>query len=225
MPGAERQVVRGVADGAFDLGFVGTRVFDTLGVRSFQALTAPMLIDSYPLERAVVGSGIPRQMMTGLGRLHVTGLAVLADGLRKPIAVVHPLLGPQDWSGITFATFRSGGQQQAVRALGARVSNLFGDPLNAALRSGKVAAFEKNLLTDQINQMQTIAPYVTANVNLWPQTLAVIANPARLATLTPQQRGWLRQAAGDAAARSTALANTDQHLMGSLCTSGARFAR
>src|SRR5262245_10717479 len=76
-PAAEQQVVRGVAAGTFDLGFVGTRIFDTLGVRSFQALTAPMLIDSYPLERAVIGSGIPRQMLAGLGRLRVIGLAVL----------------------------------------------------------------------------------------------------------------------------------------------------
>jgi TRAP-type C4-dicarboxylate transport system substrate-binding protein len=223
-PGAEQQVVHGVAGGAYDLGFVGTRIFDTLGVKSFQTLTAPMLIDSYPLERAVIGSGIPRQMMAGLGRLRVTGLAVLADGLRKPIAVARPLLRPRDWSGITFATFKSSGQQEAIRALGARVSNLFGDPLNAALLSGKVGAFEKNLRTDQINQMQTMAPYVTANVNLWPQTLAVIANPGRLAKLTPQQREWLQQAAGEAAARSTGMVDTDQRLMDSLCGSGARFA-
>jgi TRAP-type transport system periplasmic protein len=216
-----------VAAGTFDLGFVGTRVFDTLGVNSFQALSAPMLIDSYPLERAVIASSIPRQMMARLGRLRVTGLAVLADGLHKPIAVAHPLLSPRDWSGITFATFKSGAQQEAIRALGARVSNRFGDRLDAALRSGKVAAFEKNLLTDQINlqlSQQAIAPYVTANLNLWPQTLAVIANPARLATLTPQQRAWLQQAADEAAAHSTSMVDTDQHLMESLCKSGARFA-
>ena len=188
-PDAEQQVVHGVAAGAFDLGFVGTRIFDTLGVRSFQALTAPMLIDSFPLQQAVIGSGIPRQMTTGLDRLRVTGLAVLADGLREPIAVAHPLLGPRDWSGITFATFKSDSQEQAIRVLGARVSNLFGGPLDAALRSGKVQAFEKNLLIYQFRQMQIMAPYVTANLNLWPQTLAVIANPARLAKLTPQQRG------------------------------------
>ena len=192
-PDAEQQVVHGVAAGAFDLGIVGTRIFDTLGVRSFQALTAPMLIDSFPLQQAVISSGIPRQMTTGLDRLRVTGLAVLADGLRKPIAVAHPLLGPRDWSGITFATFKSDSQEQAIRVLGARVSDLFDGPLDAALRSGKVQAFEKNLLIYQLRQMQTTAPYVTANLNLWPQTLAVIANPARLAKLTPQQRGWLRQ--------------------------------
>jgi TRAP-type C4-dicarboxylate transport system substrate-binding protein len=226
VPDAEQRVVHGVAAGAFDLGFVGTRVFDTLGVRSFQALTAPMLIDSFPLQRAVIGSGIPRQMMAGLGRLRITGLAVLADGLRKPIAVAHPLLSPRDWSGITFATFKSDSQEQAIRALGARVSNLYGPPLNAALQSGKVQAFEKNLLVVQLLKMQTMAPYVTANLNLWPQPLAVIANPARLAKLAPQQRGWLQQAAGDAAARSTGIFTTaaSQHLVESLCTSGARFA-
>jgi hypothetical protein len=47
---AERQVIDAVRAGTIDLGWVGTRVFDTLGVRSFQALTAPMLIDSYALQ-------------------------------------------------------------------------------------------------------------------------------------------------------------------------------
>jgi TRAP-type transport system periplasmic protein len=226
-PDAEQQVVHGVANGTFDLGFVGTRIFDTLGVKTFQALSAPMLIDSYPLERAVIGSGIPRQMMAGLGRLRVTGLTVLADGLHKPNAVAHPLLRPRDWSGITFATYKSGAQGEAIRALGARVSNLFSAPLVAAVLSGKVQAVEKNLLTDQISGqagVQPIAPYVTANLNLWPQPLAMIANPVRLAKLTPQQRGWLQRAAGDAAARSTGMFNTDQHLMDSLCKSGMRFA-
>src|SRR5262245_13263283 len=223
-PAAEQQVVRGVAAGTFALGFVGTRIFDTLGVHSFQALSAPLLIDSYPLERAVIGSGIPRQMLASLGRVRVTGLAVLADGLHKPLAVARPLLSLRDWAGITFATFKSGAQDEAIRALGARVSNLFGNPLRAAVTSGKVQGFEKNLLTDQLNQEQAVAPYITANLNLWPQTQAVIANPARLAQLTPQQRGWLQQAARDAAARSTGLFGTDQDLVDGLCASGARFA-
>ena len=33
---AEQQVVHGVADGEYDLGVVGTQVFDTLGVTSFR---------------------------------------------------------------------------------------------------------------------------------------------------------------------------------------------
>src|SRR6266851_1278466 len=99
--GAEQQIVRDIAAGKADLGAVGTRVMDTLGVRSFQALTSPMLIDNYRLEQAVMASAIPGQMLGGLARARVLGLAVLAGGLRKPVAVHRSLLGPADWHGIT----------------------------------------------------------------------------------------------------------------------------
>jgi hypothetical protein len=63
-----------------------------MGVTSFQALQAPMLIDSYSLERAVIASSIPGQMLQGLNKVGVHGLGVVADGLRKPAAVKHPRL-------------------------------------------------------------------------------------------------------------------------------------
>jgi TRAP-type transport system periplasmic protein len=224
-PGGEQQVVRGVAAGRYDLGVVGTRVFDTLGVNNFQALTAPMLIDSYPLERAVIGSGIPAQMMRSLDTLNVTGLGVLADGLRKPIAVRKPLLGPADWRGITFAAFRSRESSEAIRALGATPSDVWGTQLDQGLGSGAVGGFEKNLLIYRAKpDLWKPARYVTANVNLWPQTLAVIGNPGRLAKLTSQQRGWLTQAVRDAAARSTGLIDGDARLLPGLCASGTRLA-
>ena len=224
-PDGEQQIVRDVAAGRYDLGVVGTRVFDTLGVDSFQALTAPMLIDSYTLERAVIGSGIPAQMMRSLDTLHVTGLGVLADGLRKPIAVRKPLLSPADWRGVTFAAFRSRESSQAIRALGATPSDAWGTPLDQGLGNSTVGGFEKSLLIYRMHpELWNLARYVTANVNLWPQTLAVIGNPARLARLTAQQRAWLTQAVRDAAARSTGLIGGDAGLLPGLCASGTRFA-
>src|SRR5262250_2225123 len=86
-PGAEAQVVRAVAHGTVDLGWAGSRVFDTMGAPAFGALSAPMLIGSYPLENAVIKSPVPVRMLARLSRLHVTGLAVLGDVLRHPYAV------------------------------------------------------------------------------------------------------------------------------------------
>ncbi len=65
-PDAEQQVVNEVADGEFDLGYVGTQGFEALGAENFVALTAPMLIDSYALEDAVIESGVTDQMLQGL---------------------------------------------------------------------------------------------------------------------------------------------------------------
>ncbi|WP_433200259.1 TRAP transporter substrate-binding protein [Dactylosporangium sp. CS-047395] len=221
-PDFEQRITRDVASGRADLGWVGTGVFDTLGVDSFQALTAPLLVDSYALEQVVIDSEVPRKMLVDLGRLGVVGVAVLPGGLRKPIAVRRPLLAPADWQGITFQTFRSRGRSRAISALGAVPSDAFGS-LNDGIVRGEIQGFDKSLLALQINAMAPRVPYVTANVNLWPQPVALLANPDRLAGLTDRQRGWLQRAALDAAAGSAALADRDVQLVAEACASGARF--
>jgi TRAP-type C4-dicarboxylate transport system substrate-binding protein len=221
---AEQQVVRAVAAGQVDLGWAGAGLFDTMGVTSFQALQAPMLIDSYALERAVVASDLPAQMMEGLDRVGVRGLGVLADSLRKPIAVTHPMLGVEDWRGITFGTYMSQVKDQAIRALGATPLVAFGSARDQALKDGRLHGFELGLFAYHHITLESRAPYVTANVNLWPQVDVVLANPGRLGGLTEQQRGWLRQAAQDTAGRSAALADRDAQLLARACQSGARVA-
>jgi TRAP-type C4-dicarboxylate transport system substrate-binding protein len=221
---AEQQVVRAVSNGDVDLGWSGTRVFDTLGLDSFQALTAPMLIDSYALEQAVIESEIPGEMLETLETLGVSGLALLGGGLRKPIAVEEPLLGPDSWLGLTFAAFRSEGQAEAIRALGATPSDTWGPALDEGLAAGRIQGFEKSLHVYATNVMEPIAPYVTANVNLWPQMDVLLANPGRLTGLDEEQQAWLRQAAAEAAARSVGLADRDGEILVNSCEMGARFA-
>lgn len=77
---AERKIVQAVASGDLDLGLVGTRSLSALGVTDFEALIAPMLIDSYALERIVFDSDIPSRMLPSLNELGVTGLAVGRNG-------------------------------------------------------------------------------------------------------------------------------------------------
>jgi TRAP-type C4-dicarboxylate transport system substrate-binding protein len=220
---AEQQVVQAVAAGKVDLGWAGARVFDTMGVSSFQALQVPMLIDSYPLEQAVVASELPGQMLQGLDEVGVRGLGVLGDGLRKPIAVKQPLLGVADWRGITFGTLKSHGQAQAIRSLGATPMEVFRRSRNEALKDGRLQGLEMDLLVYEHGAMAQPAPYVTANVNLWPQMDVLFANPDRLGRLTGQQRGWLQQAGQDAAGRVAALADRDAQSLKNACQSGARF--
>ena len=221
---AEQQVVRAVAAGKADLGWAGARVFDTMGVPSFQALQAPMLIDSYALEQAVVASDMPGQMLQGLDKVGVRGLGVLPDSLRKPVAVRHPVLGVGDWRGITFGTLKSQGQAQAIRSLGATPMEVFRRSRNEALLDGRLQGLEMDLFVYEHGGPVQPAPYVTANVTLWPQMDVLFANPDRLGRLTERQRGWLQQAAQDAAGRVAALADRDAQSLKNACRSGARFA-
>ncbi len=113
-PDNEAQVVHAVASGRVDIGITGTGVFDSMGVLGLRAVSAPMLIDSYPLEKAVIESNLTRQMLEQLQSLNLSGLGVLAGALHMPVAVHRPLLGPRDWRGISFGTYRSETQEQAI---------------------------------------------------------------------------------------------------------------
>jgi TRAP-type transport system periplasmic protein len=221
---AEQQVVKDVAGGSFDLGFAGTGVFDTLGVPNFQALSAPMLIDSYPLENAVIRSSLPAKMMTGLAKLDVTGLAVLGDEMRRPVGVRKPIMSLADWRGITFGIYPSKTEEAAVRALGAKPGPGFATARDQALASGALQGFDLNLVYYHQLGKEPAAPYVTANVDLWPRTVALFANPGRLAKLSAAQRRLVTQAAADAAVHSTGLFTDEDTVVRDICQSGGRLA-
>ena len=221
---AEQQVVQAVSGGKSDLGWAAARVFDTMGVTSFQALQAPMLIDSYSLEQAVLASSIPDQMLQGLDKVGVHGLGVLADGLRKPAAVKHPLLAAADWRGITFGIVKSEGHAQAIQALGANPKEVQRRSRTKALSAREIQGFDTTLLNYGGDGLAQAAPYATANVNLWPQMDVLLGNPERLAELSDQQRGWLEEAAQAAAERSVELVDRDAENLKKACQVGARFA-
>lgn len=223
---AEQQVVRATAAGTqVALGLVGSRVFDTLGVRSLQALSAPMLIDSYALENAVLLSDLAKRMLASVSQLKVIGLALIGNGLRKPVAVSSPLLGPRDWHGKTFGTYLSNVQEDAIRALGGMPIVAFSALRTHYLQSGLLKGFEMNLLTYYVNNLWDLTRFITANVTLWPQIDVIVANPGALAQLTAQQRGWLEQAAREAADRSAGMmARAETEVLPTICAKGTRFA-
>src|SRR5215467_3287268 len=223
-PGAEAQLVRAVAAGTVDLGWAGSRVFDTVGMRSWQALSAPMLIDSYPLENAVLRSGMPGRMLAGLPRIGVAGLGVLGERLRLPFGAHRPLLAPVDWRGVSFGTYRSGVQEQAIRALGATPLVAFGPYRDHYLARGEMQGFELGIRRYLRDVGPTGTMYATANMALWPQFDVLIANPRWLASLTAQQRRWLKEAADAAARDSVALAASGSAgYIRQACAIGARF--
>jgi hypothetical protein len=155
-------------------------------------------------------------MLAGLDALDVTGLAVLGDGLRKPVAQDQPLVGVADWAGVTFNAFRSDSQAASISAIGAT-------PTDDVSGEVPFTAAERNLRIYQQNYVANYR-YVTANVNLWPQTIALIANPDRLSKLSDEQQGWVQRAAEEAAAGSTALFDNDQDILAATCAKGARFS-
>jgi hypothetical protein len=153
-----------------------------------------MLIDSYALQDAVIKSAMPSQMLDGLKTLGVSGLGMVGGGMLKPIAK-RPLVSLADWHGITFEAYRSEVGADAIRALGATPTDTLAG-LPAGLDDGSIQGYARSLLTYQLNGNEVRAPFVTANVNLWPNMIVLVANPASLRG-SPTSSGWLHQAAAD----------------------------
>ena len=119
-PDAERGTIEDVKAGKADMAWVGARVFDRLDVTSFQALLAPLLVDSYELEGRVFESGIPTNMLEGVEELGVVGIGVLPGPMRRLLGVSHPFLQPSDFDG---------------QVIGGRTSSPFGRSRLSAPRS------------------------------------------------------------------------------------------
>ena len=114
----EKGVVEDIRGGKAQLGIVDARVWDTIGVKSFQALLAPFLVDSLELERQVLESPLATRMLEGVEQADVVGIALLAGPLRSPFGISHPLIGPTDYRGATIGIRPAGLMRTALQASG-----------------------------------------------------------------------------------------------------------
>ena len=214
----EAGVIQDVRAGKADLGWAGSRAFDDVDVPSFDALHAPLLIDSYPLQRKVLQSGLVPEMLDGLEQLDLVGIGILPGPLRKPLGVSR-LLGPQDYVGTNIAYQRSQVAEQTLEALGARGGEIPAE--------GSVAGFdgvEQHVGSIAGNRYDRTATYLAANVNLWPRPVVLFMNAKAFAGLDETQRDALRDAARAALPATAELEQGgDEEAAAILCRRGVKF--
>lgn len=209
----EQHVVADVQADKAQLAWVGTRVWDTIGVNSFRALHAPMLVDSYAAEAAVLRSDLAAKMLAGVAGHGIVGLALLGDNLRYPAAAKRTLRAPADFRGLRFGSYTSATQAADLRALGAKPVFAPASEREPFLQSGLLDAIEIDLKTYEDNAYAGVAPYVSLNLALWPRTTVLFANADALAMLSDQQEHWIRQASSDAAKYSLTTLGEDQRIV------------
>ena len=189
----ETGTIADVKAGEVDLAWVGARVFDRVGVTDFQALLAPMLVDSHELQAAVFEEGIPEEMLAGVQDAGVTGVGVLPGPMRKVLGVDKPFLEPDDFRGAVVGMQDSALTQATMETLGATTK---AEPSGATLDG--LDAYEQQLASIQGNGYAARARYVTGNLDLWPRPLVLIANPDTFDALSDEQQAVLSRASTDA---------------------------
>ena len=194
-PNNEADLIKDVQAGKADLGATASRAFDTVGIDSFQALQAPFLINSYPLERKVLASAIPAQMLQGLRSHGLVGLAVLPGPLRRPLGFTRPLLAASSYRGARMGIVPSAVDVGIFRALGA---------IPVALKQSSSGPDIARLtgMESHANAIDsgsaTPGAVLTGNVVFEPRPNVIFMNQRAFGTLTASQRNVLYQAAAQA---------------------------
>jgi TRAP-type C4-dicarboxylate transport system substrate-binding protein len=214
-PDSEVDAIKAVQAGHTDLAVVPVRAFGLVGVRSFDALIAPMEVDSMSLQQQVLGSDIATQMVAGVDDLGLKGIGILPGPMRLPAGITRPLRTPKDFSGARIAFSASTVAERSLRTLGAVPvkSGFGGDDMTS------YDGLEQQIESIAGNEYDDVVKWITANVQLWPRALAVVANAESFASLSDAQRASLTQAIQNALP-STATLQRNTEELGVLCRRG-----
>lgn len=192
-PDFEQAIVRMVSGEVLDLGWIGSRAWDTQGVLSLQALQAPFLITDNRLLAEVTQGPMADDMLAGLGGAGVTGLGLFPDRFRHPVGFQTPLVSLRDFKGVKIRVPMSNASDALIRALGAEPAHLSGDAYDTAVHDGTLAGVEASVELAANLQGQI----VTGNIVFYPRVDTLFMSNTRLSSLTKVQREILRAAAQD----------------------------
>jgi len=216
---AERGIVSDVRDGRVQLGVVGARVWDTLGVDSFQALLAPFLVDSLQLESRALQTGFALQALAAVGRVGVVGIALLPGRLRRPLGVQRRLIGVSDYRGAQVGIRPSRVASLTFRDLGGRAVAYIPGDLSA------FAGAEVDPYTVMAEGFDSYSREMTGNVVLWPKPWTIVMNRRAFDRLSHSEQETLLAAGREALAGEVAqVAHDTRAAVSSLCAGRLPFA-
>jgi TRAP-type C4-dicarboxylate transport system substrate-binding protein len=184
----EKGTIEDVRRGKVDLAIVAARAWDLVGVKSFDALLAPFLVDSLELERRAIEGPPAARMLAGVRPLGLVGLAVVPGQLRYPLGVTRVLVAPADYVGATIGIRPSGIERATFEALGARTR------IYPAGTIADLDGADLDLSTIATNHYELQAQALTTNVVFWPRALVIVMNRKAFEALTPAQEAILRRA-------------------------------
>ena len=191
----DRATLADVRAGSIDLAKIAVRSLDTVGITDFQALTAPFLVDSIALERTVLASPLADEMLAGLSRAGVVGVAVLPGEPRRPFGQRRRFVAPSEYRGAVFGIGPSILSLETLEALGGRPRSYIPGNLPYGFDGA-----ELDLATIEGQGYDTSVTSLTGNVVLWPRAFVVVANREAFARLTSEQREILLRAGREALA-------------------------
>ena len=181
---SETELIQDVAAGKAQIGIVGLRAFDTVGVSSFMGIQAPFVIDSFDLEAKVLATDWAVKLLDGTRTAGVVALGYVQGPLRQPLGVTRKLTDAASFQGARFGIRPSKVSEMTLKALGAT-------PVGwSDLKS--VDGIEMDTPSIAGNKYDLTAKALTSNIVFWARPSVFFANAAWFDGLSPDQQQALR---------------------------------
>jgi TRAP-type C4-dicarboxylate transport system substrate-binding protein len=218
----DQVVARKVVHGELDLGMIPARAWDTEGVMSLRALHAPFLVTSDQLVGRIVKGELAPEMLAGLEKIGVTGLALLPEGLRHVFAFGDPPLSPADYEGMVIRAPTSKTTYAAFETLGAKPDDFAGpgDRFAEGVKNGRVGGSESSFALAGTLPAPTAA---VGNITFFPKVNSLVINTKVFEDLTEDQRAILHDAAQRAVDWAIRTTRSDGEVAKEYCTNGGRI--
>src|SRR5438093_4910892 len=215
-PYVEERIIRAVQSGRFDLGWIGARAWDEVGVKSFRAPQAPFLITITRLLDRVAGGPVATEMLASLSSRNVVGLALVPDFLRHPIGLTQKLASPAEFAGARIRIQPSRVTAALMRALGAV-------PVEISNRRIVYAIGGKCVDGEELSLVNAVSPSImTGNVTFFGKALTLFANRKSFERLSDDQKRILRAAAAETIRHVAAHYPPDAKVVNGVCANRRR---
>ena len=190
----EQALARQVRAGQLDLGWVGSRAFDTLGVKSLQAIQAPFLITDNQVMGRVAQDPVAQQNAGGPRTSGFIGLALFPGELRHPVGIRKALASLDDFKAARVRTPTSNVSDAVLRALGAEPVH----PGRHGVRSLHDGTLDGTDASLGLAASPARGSVLTGNIVLYPRMHVLFTTDAALGQLDRAQREALVTAADEA---------------------------
>jgi tripartite ATP-independent transporter DctP family solute receptor len=191
--GDDRQLFEQVQQGSLDLGEISAAPMGST-TPLMSALQLPFLFNNWDQYTKVMKSAATANLLKGLEKNSVKGLAVYNAGFRHLVSVAKPILKVEDMKGLKFRVAETPLHLDIFRALGTSPTPMPYGEIYSSLQNRVIDGLEMDLSAIQMEKHYEVAKNVTISRHFtWPAVLMM--NLAKFNALSPEDQKIIVDAA------------------------------
>jgi tripartite ATP-independent transporter DctP family solute receptor len=194
----ERELLEGMQMGIIDLAVISTGPLSNFSP-DMGVVDLPFLFLSNKHVDKVLDGSVGRNLLNGVEKANLKGLAFMENGFRNFTNSARPLVTPEDLKGLKFRTMENPVHLASVRSIGAQAVPMSWGEVYTSLQTGVIDGQENPVAIIWVNKMNEVQKYLSLTGHFYsPAPLTM--SKKKFDSLKPEWQKLFIKAALEAAA-------------------------